>query len=505
MGKGRVIFLKNAALLTVTSLALRLVGMVFRVWLATNIGAEGMGLYQQIFSLYALVSVFAVSGVGVAVTRLISEDLTLRGREGVIRTVSLCQASTLITAVASGLLVFFGADLYSVYIMSDVRAILPIKIMSFSLPFMGVSAVFKGYFFARKKALPNSSSQLIEQAVRIGFIITVFKSGAVDTSLSAAAVFAGDVLAEATAALWLGLCYISDRKKIPLAKIPAGGRKKLLRNLIRIAAPIASGKYLNSLLRTAENLLVPSSLRKYGLTAESALAVFGGIKGMALPLLLFPAGLLSSVTSLLIPEISASAAAGRRLRIRSAAERSIALTFLTAIPLAAIFFFASGELTELIYKEREIALTVKALSLLLPFMYIDSVADALLKALDLQLVTFRHAFFDSVGRIILILLLLPRFGVAGFLGVMYLSNLYTSLANLSRLTRETGAKISFAKIILTPLLLSTTGGLLGDLAADAVGGNNLVYIILITAAVFISQIPLLPTYLRVYDGRQFNE
>ena len=177
MGKGRVIFLKNAAVLTATSLALRLVGMVFRVWLATGIGAEGMGLYQQIFSLYALVSVFAVSGVGVAVMRLVSEELTLGGRESVIKTVSVCTGATLVIAVLSGLLVFFGADLYSVYIMSDTRAALSLKIMSFSLPFMGISAVLKGYFFARKKALPNSSSQLIEQAVRIGFIITVFKLG----------------------------------------------------------------------------------------------------------------------------------------------------------------------------------------------------------------------------------------------------------------------------------------------------------------------------------------
>ena len=83
MGKGKVIFIKNAALLTVTSLALRVVGMIFRVWLATAVGAEGMGLYQQIFSVYTLVSVFASAGVGLAVTRLISEELTLGQPRGI--------------------------------------------------------------------------------------------------------------------------------------------------------------------------------------------------------------------------------------------------------------------------------------------------------------------------------------------------------------------------------------------------------------------------------------
>ncbi len=500
MGKGKVIFLKNAAILTVTSLLLRLLGMVFRVWLASFVGAEGMGLYQQIFSLYALVSVFAVSGVGLAVTRLVSEELTLHGRAGVSRTVGVSIWLTVIVAVLSGMAVFFGAEIYSVYIMSDRRAILSLKIMSFSLPFMGISAVLKGYFFARKKAFPNSSSQLIEQAVRIGFIITVFSGNSINTEYGAAVVFAGDLLAEGVAALYLTVCYLLDRRRLPEGDKTITGSAAVLKNLVRIVTPIASGKYLNSLLRTAENILVPASFRKYGLSSESALAAFGGIKGMALPLLLFPAGLLSSVTSLLIPEISESVAAGKPLRIRNAAERSISLTFLSSIPVAAIFFFAAEELTRLIYKDATVAETVKILSLLIPLMYIDSVSDALLKALDLQLVTFRHALFDSLGRIALITVLLPKFGVQGFLGVMYISNLYTSLANLRRLMRETGAKIDLTRTVIMPVLLSCAAGLFADFLAGRSGGSGLVYIMLLGGMIILSQAPLLSSYKKVYYG-----
>ena len=44
-------FLKNAFILTATSLLLRTVGMFFRVYMSGKIGAEGMGLYQLIFSI----------------------------------------------------------------------------------------------------------------------------------------------------------------------------------------------------------------------------------------------------------------------------------------------------------------------------------------------------------------------------------------------------------------------------------------------------------------------
>ena len=43
------VYLKNAAILTVTGLGLRAAGMVLRVYMAALLGAEGMGLYQLIF------------------------------------------------------------------------------------------------------------------------------------------------------------------------------------------------------------------------------------------------------------------------------------------------------------------------------------------------------------------------------------------------------------------------------------------------------------------------
>ena len=77
MNKG--IFLKNTAILTAASLALRGIGMVFRVYLAGQIGAQGMGLYQLITTVYNLFLTVATAGLGVAATRMITEELALSG------------------------------------------------------------------------------------------------------------------------------------------------------------------------------------------------------------------------------------------------------------------------------------------------------------------------------------------------------------------------------------------------------------------------------------------
>ncbi len=489
MGKGRVIFIKNAALLTATSLILRFVGMLFRVWLASSVGAEGMGLYQQIFSVYAFVSVFATSGIGIAVTRLVSEEIALGCRRGVEKVLFKSIIVVLVIAAVSGSAVYGFAKPISVYIISDTRAISALKIMSFSLPFMAVSAVFKGYFFARKKALPNSSSQLIEQGVRIAFIMGILRSDNIGVAESCAAVLFGDAVAEFSSFAYLSLVYVFDRKKLS----GLSGRKnpdyRFLPTVSRIAAPIALGKYLNSFLRTVENMIVPTTLVKSGLTRADALSKFGMIKGMALPLLFFPAGLLSSVTSLLIPEMSEAAVRGKRLRIKYAAERSLTVTFLASIPFAVGFFFAAEPLGRLIYKEDGVGGIIKALAPLVPFMYIDSVSDALLKALDKQMVTFRHSILDSLGRIVAILAFLPFFSFNGFIVIMYASNLFTSLLNLTCLIKTSGAQMTLFKDLFMPLTASVLAALLADTLLGFFASSDLVYIILLFGCIFITFVP----------------
>ena len=496
MGKGRVIFLRNAAVLTATSLLLRFVGMIFRVWLAAAVGAEGMGLYQQIFSLYMLVSVFASSGVGLAVTRLVSEELTVGKRRGVDMIVMRSMGVTLFAAAVTSVILYSGAESISVYIMSDKRAAISLKIMCASLPFMGVSAVLKGYFFSRKKTLPGSSSQILEQAVRIVFILTAFRGGGTGVEDGCAAVLFGDALAEASSALYLVVCYIYDRKKTENLAGRERPPYKITRELLRIVTPIAGGRYLNTALRTAENILVPACLAKSGMMRDAALSSFGMIKGMALPLLFFPAGLLSSVTSLLVPEMSEAAAAGHKGRIRYAAERSVTLTLLFGIPFAVIFFFAAEPLSTLIYKESGVGGMVKALAPLVPLMYLDSVSDALLKSLDKQTVTFRHTLLDSLGRLAAIFAFLPPFGMTGFIVIMYASNLFTSLLNMTTLLRATKAKITPLKQVILPILFALTGGLLTDFILSVTGAVDLVYIMSLTLGVALAYLPVLKGMIR---------
>ena len=73
----------------------------------------------------------------------------------------------------------------------------------------------------------------------------------------------------------------------------------------------------------------------------------------------------------------------------------------------------------LIYNDNSVGFLLKVLSPIVPFMYLDSISDGILKGLDQQKFSFKTAISDSVFRIILILLIVPKTGLKGFIGIMF--------------------------------------------------------------------------------------
>ena len=449
------VFLKNAAILTVTSLILRTVGIFFRIYMSNKIGAEGMGLYQLIVSIYVLGSTFATSGISTAVTRLVADELARGNATSVRRILRRSILLSLLIGVASTAIIYGGAELISTYWIKDVRATPALRVLSFSLPSMGISSCLRGYFIARRRVAVSSRAQLIEQAVRIGIVVFLLDRFSVfGIGIACMAVMIGDTVAEWTACGCIALGYAADRRRLA-SSLPHRSSPPLtsvVRRVLTIAVPITAGRYLNTILRTIENILVPNSIAKYSGSQESGLSQFGALKGMALPLIFFPASFLSAMATLLIPEISAANALNQKERINHAVERALRITLLSSILIGAVFTVFSGELGLLLYNSTEVGLYLRVLAPLTPIMYTESIVDGMLKGLNQQNSSLKYSVTDSSLRIVLILLLVPYRGMGAFLFIMVISNVLTSFLNTHRLLKVTGMSIAWNRWILQPLL-----------------------------------------------------
>ncbi len=445
------VFFQNAAIMTATSLILRAFGILFRIYIGNRIGSEGMGLYQLIISVYTLCSSFASSGLTTAVTRLCADEMVRGTTTSIKRVVKIGAWISAIIGLASAVIVVTGAEYIATTFLKDARAIPSLKMMTVSLPFMGISSCLKGYFLARRKVGCSSFAQILEQTVRIGAIIWILNiQQSSDVTSACFAILLGDAIAEGVSCLFMIINYRLDQLSVNNNDVYESSSKAIIGNIIHIALPITSGRYLNSGLRTVENILVPNMLEVYTHSRSFALSQFGNLKGMALPILFFPSSFLTAFSSLLLPEISQAHTLSQHHQLQRTIHRTLQITLLSSILIGGLFWVLAYPIGALIYDEREIGRMLRVLAPIAPIMYLESVVVGILKGLDQQAHSLVYSVIDSVSRIGLIVAFLPIHGIDGFLGIMVFSNILTCSLNTIRLCRYTHFRLPIVRTVIKP-------------------------------------------------------
>lgn len=440
--------------MTITAFILRGLGVLLRVFLSNKVGAEGMGLYQIIFSVYTLAATFATAGVSTAVIRIVTDEMSCGTKQTVLKafrkTLFICMFWGLLLAI----ILFYSAEFIGKNWINDVRTIPSLKIIIFALPFMSVTSCIKGYFIAYRRVSIPSEAQVFEQIVRfalIFIIIDFFIPYGIDACCIA--IIIGDVVAEMSSCIYSYIAYLKEKKRHGNEYLAKNQRNQpVLKKAISVAGPIALNKYLNTSLRTFENMLVPECLRQFSTSREKSLEQFGMLKGMAMPILFFPSSLLTAFSTLLIPEMAEAKMLGQDRKVSLIANKTLQISITLSILIAGIFIAFPYELAEVIYNNLEVGFIIYALAPIVPFMYLETVVTGILQGLNQQMHSLKYNIFDSFIRISLIYLLVPQKGLNGFLLIMILSNITTSSLNIYRTLKVTKTKIQLKNWIVLPLI-----------------------------------------------------
>ena len=189
--------------------------------------------------------------------------------------------------------------------------------------------------------------------------------------------------------------------------------------MLAVALPLAVSAYARTSLTTLEHLLIPRGLKSSGLSADRALAGYGIVHGMALPVVLFPSCLLYALADLLVPELTTAQVSGRCGDIRRLVRTLLYRCLLFACGTAVLLLAFSGPLGRLIYHSDDAGRYIRLLALLVPVMYLDTVTDGCLRGLGQQTRCMAINVLDATLGVVLVWVLLPRFGLAGDIFILY--------------------------------------------------------------------------------------
>jgi stage V sporulation protein B len=247
----------------------------------------------------------------------------------------------------------------------------------------------------------------------------------------------GVTVSEACSFTYLFLFRAIPKKRGTKTGLPTESRRDNMRSLVSVTVPISLSVYLTSVLHTAETLLIPYVFESYSGDRGYALSQFGMIRGMVVPILFFPFAFLASMVSVFTPEISRLNLLPDRRYLNSRISSLMSFVSMISIAVGGLFFFLPGEIGSAFYPGENTEKAIAILSLVTPFMYVETVSDGLLKAIGEQVQTLKFTVYNSLLRVILILAFVTKSGENGYLWLLVISNTFTYVLCRHRLFKAT--------------------------------------------------------------------
>ncbi len=432
-------FITNVFIMSSSMLFIRIAGMATNIYISSRAGASAMGLYHMIFSVFTFGITFASSGTGFAVTRLVAEN---RGDEaGIIRK---CLA-------ISGVMSFFGVVLFLVFapvfqklFIKEQNAQFALRLLAIALPCMAASTVYRGYFIAKRKATIITASSIFEESVCLGVTLIMLNKYA-GTPKAYMSLIYGCVSSNLAAFI-----FDSIFCKKCLRKSTYNTNKVKFKAIFSICIPIALGSYLKTALVATENLMIPLQFEKYGVL--NAVGEYGIIKAMAMSVVMFPMVFIHAFSSMLVPEISEMNASARKNGIRYVSNLAINTVMMFSVFIALMLFCHHDIISQSFFKEPSVSKYLGLLSLLCIPMYLDNVADSLLKGLDLQNASLKYNIIDSALRITTIFFLMQHFGPVFYVLMIYISEIFNLTLSLGKASKTSKIKIDIFRALILPFI-----------------------------------------------------
>lgn len=427
----RQLLLKGTLVLTLSGFLTKIMGFIYRIFLSQAIGARGMGIYQLIFPIQTLCFALSVGGIQTAISRFTAARAALKDEQGARDVFLISTILSVCTAILVSFFLYRHAAWFALHILLEESCTPLLKIMALSIPLGTFHACVSGYCFARKKMAVPALAQLLEQTARIGtsyllFLIQTEQGISPTPSLAVSGLLGGELVSMLFSGFFILLDYKKNHYMLRHMKAPLADLKAIL----SLSLPLTCNRLLVNLLHSIETVLIPGHLRLYGLDNASALSIYGILTGMALPLILFPSAITNAVSTVLLPSVAEHQAVGNRRHIRHSIFLSMKYGLLLGLLSTAFFYFAGDFLGLVLFKNEFAGTFIKTLSFICPCLYVSGTLSGILNGLGLANQSFLLNTSGLGLRLLFVCLVIPRYGIVGYLWGLIASELLSTLLSV---------------------------------------------------------------------------
>ena len=431
-------FFRGAALLSVSVVITKIIGVAFKVPLSYVLGDSGMGYFNTAYAIYGFFYILCTAGVPKSITLILTGHGIDCADENERIFVLKCALRMFLTIGIFVTLFNIICAPATANLIGNKKACFSILSIAPSLLFVSMSGALRGYLNSAERLSEIALSQLLEGVIKLVFGLSLAYLGvriSAPISVISALAISGITLGSVASFLYLLIktfysnkAYNTKQKcKINLREI----RRKILKN----ALPIALCASLLNLSSTLDLIIIIKRLVQSGSSEMYANSMYGNYTTLAVPMFMLVISVLSPFATSYMPRLSSVYVKGDRASLVSELNNLFGLTILIAVPASLAFFFYSFDMLDVLFSVQSSAIGADMLICLsfgICLLSALTVINTALESCDRIAVTVFSLLVGAVTKIGVSYALIGRAGI-GILGapigtvVSYAASLFISI------------------------------------------------------------------------------
>ena len=418
-------FIKSTIILIIGGFLTKILGMFIKIVLTRTISTKGIGIYSLILPTFNLFITLCSLSLHIAISKLVSEKRKISNKQIVLTPIPFILLFNIILI----LILLIISPFLSNNLLHNKTTYYPLIAIGFTLPFISISSIIKGYFFGKEQMFPTTLSNIIEQLVRLMLTITIV-SKLMNHSLTYAitGVVLINILSEGASIIVL-LLFLPKKKNL-LPK-PFKFDKSLMKDLLNISIPTTGSRLIGSLCYFLEPIILTYTLTKVGYSNQFITTQYGIVNGYVYPLLLLPSFFTMAISNALLPIVSNSYSNNNYTYTKYKIKQAITLSLIIGIPCTLLFMTIPEFFLKFIYNTKEGVEYIKIIAPIFLIYYIQGPLTSSMQAMGKAKEAMLGTLIGSIIRTItLFVLSLCNTGIWGLIISSIINILFITLHHL---------------------------------------------------------------------------
>lgn len=421
---------KAVFIITFFSILTRIIGFFTRILMSRTLGAEAIGVYQISSSILMVFLTIVSSGVPLTISRLSAKYQALKQNElegqavsaGTIISTALAVIICIFTIIFKDLLIKLSGSSLAVAILI---ALLPTVIGT------ALNVGFKGALWGKQKHFENSLVDFIESLIKLFLCFVLIKSSnSIEQGIIGCAISISIACVVSTVISMLFYIKSGGKFKNP---------KSQFKTILKTSTPITLLRIISSLAGTLMSMIIPYRLICSGYSSEQALSLFGVAIGMTFPLLYLPNTLVGSLATALVPDLAKLKAEKNTEEFILKVKSSLTFSVFISLFFVPSFMGIGKAIGSFVYNNELSGTFLSKCALIMLPMGLNSITGSILNSMGLEVKSFIHYIFGSIGLFTSIWFLPKYFGIYSIAIGMTFSLIVSTILNIRLIKKELGA------------------------------------------------------------------